>query len=95
MSMQSDNLQVLAFGTKETLIRPCVDRGQETGSFCDGKEGKEGPPCLAVDRVPDEYWEKNQFTPFCTACEEKEAKRHKKNLGRCHFCRGMKWCRPP
>ena len=94
MSTWSDNLKVLATGTEETLIRPCVDCGVTTGRYCDGPKGETGPPCYAAVRVPNEKWEKGQMTPFCGPCEKKQKERHGK-LGMCHFCRGMLWCVPP
>ena len=72
-------LQTLAAGDVETLCRPCVDCGLETGCFCDH--------CCAEDRLPGEEWAKGQHTPLCTKCDS--------TFDKCHFCRGLKWCTPP
>ena len=72
-------LEVTAWGDYEMLCRPCVDCGQFTGMFCD--------ICRAADRIPDETWAPGQMTPLCSTCDRQH--------GRCNFCRGVKWCRPP
>ena len=66
-------------GQEGLLLRPCVDCGRRTGSFCDG--------CLAADRFPDEEWALGQHTPLCTVCDRQH------NL--CHLCRGLTWAVPP
>ena len=74
------DLEVLAWSKDpEALIKPCVDCGQRTGSYCDY--------CRAVDRDPKGVWEKGQHTPLCTRCGGLHA--------RCLFCRGMHWATPP
>ena len=49
-------MEILASGTEEQLIRPCVDCGMWTGRFCDY--------CLAADKLPDEEWVEGQMTPL-------------------------------
>ena len=71
-------LEVLAMSSEEMLCRPCVDCGLNTGRFCDY--------CCAVDRIPSEQWAVGQMTPLCSTCDWAH--------GRCHFCRGLPWCRP-
>ena len=66
-------------GEEGLLLRPCVDCGRRTGSFCDH--------CLAADRLPEEEWVEGQQTPLCTVCDRLH--------NRCHFCRGLTWARPP
>ena len=61
----------------DIFIRPCVDCGLITCNFCE---------CTAEVRIPDEYWEDGQVTPFCNSCDDRFAM--------CHFCRGLSWCRP-
>ena len=72
-------LQVACFGTRELLLRPCVDCGLITGRFCDH--------CRAADRLPGEAWADGQRTPLCSHCDNKH--------DACHFCRGQLWCAPP
>ena len=43
------------------LLRPCVDCGLRMCCFCDF--------CKAKDRLPNEVWADNQFTPLCTRCD--------------------------
>ena len=74
-----ETLEVLASGTEAMLTRPCVDCGLITGRFCDY--------CVAADRVPDEDWAHGQLTPLCSKCDNVH--------NACHFCRGLRWCRPP
>ena len=71
-------LEVLCFGDKETLYRPCVDCGRYTGRYCDY--------CLAADRIPSETWAPGQATPLCSSCDD--------NYDRCHYCRGIHMARP-
>jgi hypothetical protein len=78
--MSLTTMDIYALGSEETLIRPCVDCGQYTGSFCDNE-------CLAKDCVTDEEWEDGQLTPHCTSCEDR--------YDVCHFCRDVAWVRPP
>ena len=63
----------------DILFRPCVDCGLKTGYFCDF--------CKAKDRLPNEVWADNQFTPLCTRCDHM--------YYACHFCRKTIWCAPP
>ena len=79
LKIEGEPLTVNASGSEEMLLRPCVDCGLVTGSYCDH--------CLAVDRCPAEEWAKGQMTPLCTLCDDKSKA--------CHFCRGMAWCTPP
>ena len=72
-------LAVAREGEEDLLLRPCVDCGRRTGSFCDH--------CLAADRLPEEEWVEGQQTPLCTVCDRLH--------NRCHFCRGLTWARPP
>ncbi|MDA8583789.1 hypothetical protein N9L68_06130 [bacterium] len=69
-------LQIMAMGEPEMLLRHCIDCGMKTGNYCDG--------CLAKDRFPDDDWAEGQMTPLCTRCDQK--------FGRCHRCRGEQWC---
>ena len=72
------DLEVLAWGTKAELYRPCVDCGKYTGRYCDY--------CIAAARLPKEKWCKGQHTPLCSTCDNsKDA---------CHFCRGEPWVTP-
>ena len=71
-------LQVLAAGSKEDLVRPCVDCGLSTGCYCDW--------CLAASRDPKSEWVPGQHTPLCTKCDNLH--------GMCHYCRGIPWCTP-
>ena len=71
-------LAVLAVGDKEMLMRPCVDCGVRTGSFCDYSYAK--------TRVPNEVWAEGQMTPLCNSCDNQ--------FDECHFCRGLQWCTP-
>ena len=80
-------LEIICWGTKEELCRPCVDCGLWTGRFCDGADGTLGPPCLAADRVPSEVWCVGQLTPLCSRCDW--------NADCCHFCRNISLCTPP
>ncbi len=78
-------VQVLAAGDEDDLLRPCVDCGLITGNFCEtplqrGHDEWQGGVCLAESRVPSEKWVKDQRTPLCYKCES--------NLGACRFCRG-------
>ena len=66
-------------GQEALLMRPCIDCGRRTGSFCDW--------CLAADRLPDEEWVTGQHTPLCTVCDRQH--------DRCHRCRGLVWAAPP
>ena len=66
------------------LIRPCVDCGRRTGSWCDA--GTQDSVCLARACEPGEAWGNTQGTPLCTSCDS----RH----GKCHYCRGVAGCRP-
>ena len=77
---QRDALQVICFGEKEELCRPCVDCGKFTGAFCEYE-------CSAELRLPSENWVKNQLTPHCVTCDRK--------FGSCHFCRQVHWAVPP
>ena len=77
--LEQADLEVIAMGSSDTLIRPCVDCGLMTGRFCDD--------CRAAERVPKEGWAPGQKTPLCSECDNRE--------GRCHFCRGQKWACPP
>ena len=83
---------IQAIGDPMMLFRPCIDCGQFTGRFCDGRAppghlGTQAFCCFAQDRMPDEVWAESQLTPFCSACE----KRHQV----CHRCRRTPWrCRP-
>ena len=79
MAQGTQNLEVLAYGDKDMLRRPCVDCGRYTGRYCDH--------CLAVDRVPSELWASGQRTPLCSSCDN----RH----DMCHYCRVLLWCSPP
>ena len=72
-------MEVLAWGDKEMLCRPCVECGLMTDRFCDY--------CRARDRCPSEEWADGQMTPLCLYCDNK--------YDACHFCRGLSWCRPP
>ena len=72
-------MEVLAFGSKEMLTRPCVDCGVVTGRFCDW--------CFAEDRCPTEQWAAGQMTPLCSYCDNTH--------NACHFCRRQSWCVPP
>ena len=57
-------VEVYGFGNDPSdFIRPCVDCGQITGSFCENQ-------CLASTRLPNEQWQKNQPTPHCTGCDQ-------------------------
>ncbi|CAE7591356.1 unnamed protein product [Symbiodinium natans] len=76
-------MEALAFGDRQTLLRPCVDCGLLAGCFCDGLEA----PCFAARRVPSEQWAWNQATPLCTQCDRVQEA--------CHFCCGQAWCTPP
>ena len=64
-----------------SLLRPCVDCGLVTGSFCEAN-------CFAEDWLGSEVeeWNDNQFTPHCTHCEAK--------YKFCHFCLGKDWVTP-
>ena len=74
-------VEVYGFGNNQSdFIRPCVDCGEMTGSFCENE-------CLASARLPNDQWQKNQPTPHCTSCDQK--------FGCCHFCRGTHWAAPP
>ena len=66
------------------LLRPCVDCGFVSGSFCDGRI----VPCFAEDWLGSKHedWSDNQFTPHCTACDA----RYKY----CHFYLGKDWVTP-
>ena len=77
-AMARVDLKVMCTGYYEGLIRPCVDCGLITGSFCDN--------CLAQERLPNEEWAEGQMTPLCTTCD--------RTYDECHFCREMKWCTP-
>ena len=79
MSDPAPRMEVLACGSEEQLLRPCVDCGLITGRFCDY--------CLAETRVPSEEWAENQMTPLCSRCDWKH--------GACHYCRGCLWVTPP
>ena len=72
--------KVHAIGTQAMLMRPCVDCGLRTGSYCDN--------CEAVHRLPGEEWARGQKTPLCTSCD-------RTHHGICHFCRRQPWCVPP
>ena len=72
-------MEVLAFGDQDLLVRPCVDCGVWTGRFCDH--------CRAADRIPTEIWADGQLTPLCSVCDNR--------FDACHFCRGVDWCTPP
>ena len=74
-----ETLEVVASGSEAMLTRPCVDCGLVTGRFCDY--------CRAADRIPDEEWAHGQLTPLCSKCDNVH--------DGCHFCRGLRWCRPP
>ena len=50
-------LEVLCFGDKETLYRPCVD-------YC----GQRILP--VVNRIPSETWTPGQATPLCSSCDD-------------------------
>ena len=77
--INGEEVEVLAWGDKEMLSRPCVDCGVTTGRFCDF--------CYAADRMPGEEWADGQLTPLCSRCDNTH------NM--CHFCRGLHWCTPP
>ena len=64
-----------------SLLRPCVDCGLVTGSFCESS-------CFAEDWLGSKHedWNDNQSTPRCTACDA----RYK----HCHFCLGKAWVTP-
>ena len=79
LPIRAEDIEVLAMGDREVLVRPCVDCGLMTGCFCDH--------CEAASRLPHETWAEGQMTPLCTQCE----RRH----GACHFCRKQHWCVPP
>ena len=79
MSDPAPRMEVLAWGSEEQLLRPCVDCGLITGRFCDY--------CLAETRVPSEEWVADQHTPLCSRCDWKH--------GMCHYCRGCLWVTPP
>ena len=65
-------MQVLGIGTRDMLVRPCVDCGKRTGNFCDGD-------CDPKILLPKEAWAPGQATPLCSQCEaEKQF---------CHYCR--------
>jgi hypothetical protein len=75
-----NDIIVHAAGEPTDFIKPCVNCGLHTGSYCDGGEYNaagpagpggpaDGPPCLAAERIPTEQWRAGQRTPFCTACE--------------------------
>ena len=74
----TEELEILCSGSRESLIRPCVDCGLYTGRFCDW--------CKAKDRVPSEEWNPNQHTPLCSKCDHLH--------GVCHFCRKIHWAQP-
>jgi len=63
----------------EGLIRPCVDCGRRTGSFCDTGDVVAGVCRLALGRLA--------ATPLCTVCDAKH--------GKCHLCRRMPWATQP
>ena len=71
------------------FYRPCADCGLMTGNFCDGLtvQGRILDNCFAEQRMPQEVWNANQRTPFCSKCEEKKIV--------CHFCLQMPMCQPP
>ena len=71
-------MEVLCFGGKGALYRPCVDCGHYTGRYCDY--------CLAVERIPKETWAPGQATPFCSSCDD--------NYAGCHYCRRIHVARP-
>ena len=71
-------LEVMAAGPTEHLVRPCVDCGMCTGSYCDH--------CQAKHNVPDEWWATGQHTPLCSKGDAR--------WRRCHFCRQTPSCRP-
>jgi len=62
-----------------SLVRPCVDCGLMTGSFCEND-------CSAAGWMPNEAWRGNQITPHCTHCEHK--------FLFCHYCRGVSMATP-
>ena len=81
-------LEVLGFSDGEiSLVRPCVECGLLTGSFCDGGIQMHHEQCFAIWRVPSERWNFGQRTPLCTGCD--------KHPGFCRFCRGVHGCTPP
>ena len=82
-------MHVHAFGDREMLIRPCVDCGLETGSYCETLSAFDGElgVCPAVRWMPTETWSPGQCTPFCAVCEAR--------YGACHFCREVPSCTPP
>ena len=55
-------MEVLAWGDKEMLCRPCVECGLMTDRFCDY--------CRARDRCPSEEWADGQMTPLCSYCDK-------------------------
>jgi hypothetical protein len=82
-------LSATSFGTKESLVKPCVDCGLLTGCFCDGEEFESsGKPCFAEVHHPfsGEQWQPGQRTPLCSKCDAK--------FGKCHYCRKVPFCMP-
>ena len=74
------SIDVIAFAEDENILcRPCVDCGLRSGCFCDF--------CKAKDRLPNEVWADNQYTPLCTRCDRMH--------DAFHFCRNQRWCAPP
>ena len=83
-STTAGELTVRCFGTYEELMRPCVDCGVPTGSYCGTKAQIgyiewQGGKCLAAHHMPTQAWREGQSTPLCSSCEKKH--------GTCHFCR--------
>ena len=81
--VEGDNCYLLAaWGSWRNfghMIRPCVDCGRRTGSFCDAGDVVAGVCRLALP------WP--SATPLCTACDAKH--------GKCHLCRRVPWVAQP
>ena len=73
-------IPAIAFGSIDDFIKPCVDCGQMTGRYCEGRNDgarvREGNICLAAFRILS-----GPYAPFCSQCESK--------LRVCHFCRNI------
>ena len=54
-------MEILCVGEDYELIRPCVDCGRWTGRYSDH--------CLGADRIPGQYWNRDQHTPLCSRCD--------------------------
>ena len=64
--------EMLATGTEELFIRPCVDCGRVTEGFCGY--------CYAAQRISPETSAQEQITPLCSECDNR--------FDCCRFCRG-------